>query len=485
VLAALLLAGTGCVAPPADRATEMRRPISADERRAGAEAARQVEAEIGLVRDPELEAYVQRIGARLAAQAPQQGVTYRFAIADMPETNAFALPGGWIYVSRGLLALANSEAQLANVIGHEIGHVAAHHHSRQQSRATSVGVLSALGTIAAAVLGGPEAAQVVGSLGQLAGAGLIASYSRDQEREADEIGQELAARAGYDPAAMAGFLDALGREAQVGQRGPARRPSFLDSHPATPERVGTTRARARTLQVRASPPFAPTREAFLDEIKGIAIGPDPAQGLFSDTRFLHADLDLHVRFPSEWRTQNSAARVAAASPRGDALIQLEGQGQGDDPREAAEKFLERESLRVVSHRPLRVEGLRAYELIGTTSEAAAHITWIAYRGSVYRITGMSSPGSFRSYQALFERTARSFRPLTSAERGLFKKRVLEIAVAQPRETLESLGRRTRNGWGIEQTAVANGLRPGEPLAAGTLVKVAVEYPYQPARSRLE
>jgi predicted Zn-dependent protease len=447
--------------------------------RTGAEAAEQVEAEMGLVRDPELSAYVQQVGARLAAHSPRQDLRYRFAIADMPETNAFALPGGYIYVSRGLLALANSEAQLANVIGHEIGHVAAHHHARQQARATNVGILSALGTVAAAILGGAEAAQMVGSLGQLAGAGSIASYSREQERESDDIGQRIAAQSGYDPGAMAEFLGALGRESQVGQHGATRAPSFLDSHPSTPERVGATRSRAATLAVRSSPAFAPTREKFLALLEGLMVGPDPAQGIFEGTRFLHADMDLSLRFPAEWQTQNSPARVAGGSPRGDALIALELQGRGDDPRAAAEQFLAQQRLNVARSHPLRVNGLRAFELVGAAQDAAAHITWIAYRGSVYRISGLASPAQFRNYEALFAKTAGSFRPLTPAERGRFKQRVLTLATAQAGETLEDLGRRTGNAWGIEQTAVANGLRPGDPLEAGRRLKIAVDKPYQP------
>jgi predicted Zn-dependent protease len=479
VIAACFLVVPGCAANPASGERSVILSSTDEEKQTGAEAAEQVEAELGLVRDPELVAYVQRIGARLAEHSPRQDVSYRFAIADMAETNAFALPGGYIYVSRGLLALANSEAQLANVIGHEIAHVAARHHARQQSRATGVGILSALGTVAAAILGGPEAAQVVGSLGQIAGAGFIASYSREQERESDDLGQRIAAHSGYDPGAMADFLAALGRESQIGQHGAARAPSFLDSHPATPERVGATRSRAATLAVRSSPAFAPTREKFLALLEGLMVGPDPAQGMFEGTRFLHADMDLSLRFPSEWRTQNSPARVAGGSPRGDALIALELQGRGDDPRAAAQQFLARQPLRVVRSRPLRVNGLRAFELIGAAQDAAAHVTWIAYRGSVYRISGLASPTQFRSYEALFANTAGTFRPLTPVERRRFKQRVLTIATAQAGETLEELGRRTGNAWGIEQTAVANGLRPGDPLEAGRRVKIAVEKPYEP------
>src|SRR5262245_41044732 len=150
----------------------------------GRQASQEVEQATGPVQAPQLTPPAAALGPRRAQRSPRRDVSYRFAVADMPEPNAFALPGGYIYVSRGLLAIANSEAELANVIGHEIGHVAARHAAQREVRATGIGVLATLGTIAAAVAGSGEAVQAVGQLGQLAGAGLLASYGRDQEREA-------------------------------------------------------------------------------------------------------------------------------------------------------------------------------------------------------------------------------------------------------------------------------------------------------------
>ena len=195
LLAAVLAIGCSTTVNPVTGQREVTTMSPSREAAVGRDAASQVAAEIGLVNDPELTRYVSAIGERLAAKSPRQDVVYRFHVADMPEANAFALPGGYIYVSRGLLALANDEDELANVIGHEIGHVAARHSAQRETRAMGVGILSTLGTVAAGVLGGAGAAQAASQLGQVAGAGLIASYGRDQERQADEVGQKMAADA--------------------------------------------------------------------------------------------------------------------------------------------------------------------------------------------------------------------------------------------------------------------------------------------------
>ncbi|MCP5069568.1 MAG: M48 family metalloprotease, partial [bacterium] len=257
---------------------------------------------MGLVDDPELSAYVRAIGARLAANSPRQDTKYEFRVVDMPEANAFALPGGYIYVSRGLLTLCNSEEELANVMGHEVGHVAARHSAQRETRAAGAGLLTALGTILAGAYGGAEAAQTVGQIGQVAGAGLIASYGRDQERQADSVGQRLSARSGWDPHQMSTFLRTLEADGRLAHGN--RAPSFFDSHPATPERVGNTAALAGTLVRAATPPIARNRADFLRRIRGIMVGPNPAEGVVDGSSFLHVGMDFRMKFPDGWNVQN-------------------------------------------------------------------------------------------------------------------------------------------------------------------------------------
>jgi predicted Zn-dependent protease len=447
---------------------------------AGRQAAEQVRQQMGLVEDPELQAYVEELGRRLAARSPGQN-EYRFAIVDMEEPNAFALPGGWIYVSRGLLALANSEDALANVLAHEIGHVAARHHAQRQTRATGVGVATILGTLAAAVLGGPSAAQAVGAIGQSAGAGLIASYSRDQERQSDEIGQQLAASAGYDPMGMATFLRSLERYERH-RLGEAREPTFLDSHPSTPERVAAAQERAEQWVGRpAGMPVASDRRAFLAQLDGLAVGPDPAEGVVRGETFLHPDLDLFVRFPSGWTVVNAPQAVMAGAPERDAALALTLQGRGDDPRRAAEEFAAR--AQGVALRDLgatRVNGLAAERARVEAEQAVVELTWIAHAGSIYRFEAAAVPRRFDAYLDRLRAAVESFRPLAAEERASIRERELRVVEARAGETLETLSRRTDNAWSPEETAIMNDLDAAQDLGSGIAVKVAREQPY-PAR----
>jgi predicted Zn-dependent protease len=437
---------------------------------------------MGLVRDPALEAYVQALGARLAALSPRQDVSYTFHVVDMAEPNAFALPGGHIYVSRGLLALTNSEDELANVIGHEIGHVAARHHARQAARAQQVGILSALGTLAAAALGGAEAAQAAGQVGQLAGATFLASYSRDQERESDEIGQRLAAQGGWNPTGMGTFLNTLGRETTLAAGGQQRYPSFLDTHPATPERVQAAGARAKQLQRGPARPIAADRGVYFAKLDGLVVDADPSAGVFDGTVFRHPDLDFRVAFPSGWQTANTPAAVGAAPQDRASVIQLTLQAQGSDARAAARQALANQGDAIVRQGATSVGSQPAWQarLSQTTQQGKVGglFTWIASGGRVYRLECIAAESRFQAFEPVCQRTVGSFRPLTRAERDEIRAHVLRVVAASSGETVAALAARSHSVWSAEWVAVANGLEPGARLERGRPVKIAVSAPYR-------
>ena len=365
----------------------------------GRQAAQEVEQSIGLVRDPELTTYVDALGQRLAQHSPRRDVSYRFYVADMPEPNAFALPGGYIYVSRGLLVIANSEAELANVIGHEIGHVAARHASQRETRSVGVGLLSALGTIVAGVAAGGQAAQAVSQLGQIAGAGLIASYGRDQERQADEVGQKLAAESGWDPGAVSHFFTTLERQTTL-EHG-EQLPSFLDSHPMTSERAQATAARARTLAVTPAAPVAATQAAFLARVRGSADRAGSRRRACSGARASCTPASSsRSTSRSGWQTQNAADAVGAISPQRDALVVLETQGPPGDPQRrrrevrAGERHRRSRTPRAgawtACRRSTRCRGGRR-----RTGRSCSIFTWIAHPRVMLRLTGMSPQARYR------------------------------------------------------------------------------------------
>ena len=292
-IASCAVLALACATNPLTRRSELVLVSEQAEIESGNAAAQQVAAEIGIVDAPALTDYVGAVGARVAAHAPPRSHGYRFQILDQDEPNAFALPGGHVYVSRGLLALAHREDELAGVISHEVVHVAGRHHAQRQTRLAGVGILALPGVLAGAILG--PIGDLIAAPGVLAGVGALASYSRSQELEADRFGQEMAAAAGYDPGALGEFLIALERDMQL-RLGEPREPGWLDSHPSNPERAKQAAEHAADLSPAPEPAIAPG-EAFARRIDGLLVDQNPAEGVFEGARFLHPDLGFRIEFP--------------------------------------------------------------------------------------------------------------------------------------------------------------------------------------------
>jgi predicted Zn-dependent protease len=460
---ALCALACGANTPARERPREVILRSEDVDRKVGEESAQDVKAQLGLIEDPELVAYVAKVGARLARHAPNRNFEYSFQVVDQEAPNAFALPGGFIFVSRGLLALANSEDQLANVLGHEIVHVAARHAAARQEVGSSLPA----------------------KLDWLRG-GYLASYGRDQEREADDLGQKLAAAAGYDPEGLVHFMRDLDHTERL-EFGSSRLPSFWDTHPSTQSRVAEAAARANMTEWTRETPIAAGRIDFLRLMDGIAIGARAAEGVFVADRFMHADLDLFIHFPPSWKTINTHNAVGAISPKRDAQIFLEIQGPGDDVERAAGEYVAElaasgfrlksaQPLRIGSHAAFRVEG----QLLGGPGGVLeARLTWLARGASIYRFTAVAPAGIFQRYTGSFLNVPRSLRSLTDRERAKIQEMRLRIAVAISGESLAELSERTGNRWDIQQTAVMNDLFADHVLDAGQLVKIAVTEDYFP------
>lgn len=438
-----------------------------DDRRVGADQTAQIEAELGLVDDPELNRFVRSVAVRLLRYAPNRPFDYEFKIVDQSVPNAFALPGGKIYVSRGLLALTTTEDELAGVLGHEITHAAERHAAARIDYSRRLNPFS-IGLLRAA---------------------RIAAYGREQELDADRGGQLLAAKAGYDPTGIASFLRKLDASERY-KVGWARLPFFLATHPTSPERSSIALDRAATLQWTPEPGVSATEElAYLGVIDGLIIGDDPAGGLFDEeNRFVHPELDFSIRFPQGWETMNTNKAVRALSPRRDAQATLTVIGGGEKPlEEIVDDFLEEEfegiEVRVRERRELKVGELPAIRVAGRSAGFGpglhVQMTFVRYNDLVYRLTVLSLPGADRKYRGRSHAFARSFRPLD--EEGTRSLRVTRIRVARAleNETLKDLSERTRNELEVVFTGVLNGIYASTPLEARTPVKIGIAEPYLP------
>lgn len=470
----------GCAINPVSGRPQFVLVSEQGEKKMGEQEAKRVEREMGFIDNAPLTAYVDAIGQRLAAHSPRQDVQYRFHVVDAPEPNAFALPGGYVYVTRGLLVLVNSEDELAGVIGHEIGHVAARHTVQQITRTAPFAVVTNL-SAAVTGLASPLLGQVVGGVGGLASGLVLAPFSRDQEREADRVGQQLAAAAGWNPGALANLLGTLQREEEL-QGNAARRFSFLASHPSTPERVANTTAYAKELQRGSSDPICATRAAVLARLNGLVVGQGAAQGVFAGQSFLHPELNFFVRFPPEWTAQNAREEVGAVSPDQSAVVLLGMVGEGSDPLAGA-RALERDSgSPVVQNTTLgTVGGLPAARMRARartdSGEVGLENTWIAYGGHIYQILGVAPIRRSDAFLAVYEAVVQSFRPLQPAERAGICEDRLRIVERHRDETLAAVTARAQSRWKAEMVAVVNEVSTGELLATGQLLKIAVTEPY--------
>ena len=459
---ALFTLACGASTPARERPREVILRSEDVDRKVGEESAQDVKAQLGLIEDPELVAYVAKVGARLARHAPKRNFEYSFQIVDQEPPNAFALPGGFIFVSRGLLTMTNNEDELANVLGHEIVHVAARHAAAQQEVGRSLPA----------------------KLDWLRG-GYLASYGRDQEREADRSGQRLSAIAGYDPEGLVRFLRELEHTERL-EFGSSRLPGFWDTHPSTKSRVIEAAARADMTEWTREKPIAAAQVDFLRRMEGLAIGARASEGVFVADRFMHADLDLFIHFPPGWKTANTHRAVGALSPKRDAQIFLEIQAPGDDVERAAGEYVAglagsgfrvagTQLLRLGPHPAFRVDG----HFLGPGGQLQVQLTWLAREGSIYRFTAVAPAAVFRRYTGSFLNVPRSLRGLEAHERAKIQELRLRIAVARSGESLTELSERTANRWDIQQTAVMNDLFVDHVLEPGQLVKIAVSEDYLP------
>jgi predicted Zn-dependent protease len=466
--AACLLAlglNSGCARNPVTGQLQLALISEAQEIQMGQEGAQQVARTLGLVDDPALQSYVNELGLRLAATSERPDLPWSFAVVDDPTPNAFALPGGPIFITRGLMSLMGTEAQLATVLGHEIGHVTARHHVTRLSRAQ----LAQLGL----GVGGLFFPQLQ-ALGDLAGVGLqlvFLSHGREAERQADDLGFAYALQQGYDVREMALVFESLMRLGEDQQRSAI--PSWLMTHPAPAERIQTTQQRLAEMTAPAGQ-LRIGAQSYLDRVNGMVYGVNPRNGFFRNGLYLHPELRFQMGFPGQWQRQNLAHAVMAISPQQNAALQLT-LAQDGTIDAAAQRFLRQQGVQVgqstrttLSGLPAILASFRAQTQEGQLQGLAA---FIAHDGRIYQALGFSPVGAYSTYDQLFQQALRSFAPLTDPQVLAIQPNRLRIVRTTETMSLAQFDQRFPSAVPIEELAVLNQVTgAGAVIPGGTLMK---------------
>ena len=405
LISALLLCS--CIRNPATGKLQLDLVSHDQEVQMGQQAKQETEQTIGVYKEkPALNDYVAALGRDLAAVSPEPQDPFSYEIVDDSSVNAFALPGGPIFVTRGILGYLNTEAELAAVMGHETGHVVAHHSANQMSKAELAQVGLGIGAAVSPALG---------SLAQAAGAGLqllFLKYSRDDETQADELGFRFMTKAGFDPNQMLPLFAML--DGVTKQGGGGKTPEWLQTHPNPGNRSEATQQRLKTELKGSTAGMKVKRDEYLKAIDGIVFGEDPRQGYFKGDAFLDPSLKFQWTLPKGWAHQNSPQAVAAQSPKQDAILQLQAAGKMS-PEEAAQKLFSQQGI--VQGTPVEVHGAkiaRNFQAKTQQGNIEGVAAFIPYQGNTYMLLGYTGAGGLATYGDTFLSSMGSFGELKDA-----------------------------------------------------------------------
>lgn len=440
----------------------------------GAQEHAKIEQTFGKFIDGPLHTYVNTIGQKVAQNTERPDVQYRFYVIDSPMVNAFALPGGYIYVTRGLMALANNEAELAAVIGHEIAHVTARHSAERMSQ----GFLTQLGAV---VLSAATDSAGIARAANLGSNLYLKSYSRDQEHQADELGVRYLHRAGYDGFAMASFLNSMGMhtnlEAKIAGRN-APQANWFSTHPDTGNRVAEASAAATTYGANAQ---KLKRNEYFNALNGMVYGDSASQGFMKGQTFWHPDMGFTFTFPSGFQVNNQPTQIIGLHKGSGAVILFDAAGDKSNPDPLT--FLSRIWMKGENIRNLEsvtVNGMRAAtgSFPGTVNGKSVTVQLMAIEwkpGQFFRFQ-IAVPNNLDSASLdALKKTTYSLRRMTASEKQSVKPMRLQIITARSGDTVASLAARMPfESYRQERFRVLNGLSPNQGVAVGQKYKTIVQ-----------
>lgn len=483
-LTAALLVGCASVTNPVTGQRELTVMDERSEIAAGRKAHEEVLQEYGAYANPRLQAYVNELGQRLAKQSHRQNLAWHFTVLDSPEINAFALPGGYVYVTRGLMAYLESEAELAAVLGHEIGHVTARHGAQRATRRQTAGLGVLAATLLGAVLevkGVSGATDIAETLSQGVAAGYLASYSRDQESQADKLGAEYLARINYDPKNMIDVIRMLKSQeqfaadtARIEGRSPPAGAGWLATHPSNDKRLQDI----IQFSAQYKGQYADVgRARYLQAIDGMTFGESREQGVTRGRHFYHEPLGIALTAPEGWKVQNSREAVALVNAAGDAglIVQVAPPQAGNSHEEIMRKVFKLERWRM---RRLALGSFPATHFVGvsrnrqgqTQAIEATVVSGPSSRNFLLFYGAKDAPALQRARGKIQEAES-SFRALTGAAAAAARPWLLRT-LAYPRGGFAQLARQSPlSGNAERQLRLINGVYPSGEPPPGQLVKV--------------
>lgn len=474
LIVGFLLGGLACSRNPVTGKRQVILMSKEQEIALGQQSHPQVVATMGLYENAQLQNFINEKGKAMAAISHRPDLPYQFYIVDSPVVNAFAVPGGYVYFTRGIMAHFNNEAEFAGVLGHEIGHITAQHAGRQQTSQ----LFGTLGAIAGAILV-PQLGESIMQGAQV----LFLKYSRDHESESDKIGVEYSSKIGYNAVEMANFFGTIKR---IQDNSGQQVPTFLSTHPDPGNRQTRVTGLAKEFQAANPAQYKVERERYLRMIDGIVFGEDPKQGFVENDMFYHPVLKFQFPVPRGWKHQNSPEQFQMAPSDGkSAMILMLAKGNSLD--EAAQTMVNELKLTVIENGKTTINGNPALVLISrqnpqqqqgqqqqqTAANTLQLATWlIQYNGSIYALHGLSSAADFNGRLNSFRSVAENFRALTDPDK--INRQPERVRVVQAprsgtfRDVMTALNMPASR---IEELGVLNSLKVGDQVQAGTLVKV--------------
>jgi len=435
----------------------------------GREAAQQAAQSIGLYQDDELQSYVSRIGKKLAADSERPNLPWSFQVVDDPSVNAFALPGGFIFVTRGLMTHLSSEAELVSVLGHEIGHVTGRHSVEQMSKAQ----IAQIGLIAGMILK-PELANY-GDLAQTGLGLLFLKYGRDDEREADDLGLRYLVDEGYDPREMPLVFETLRRVSEREAQG-GRVPGWLSTHPTPEDRIQRIESEVAKLD-RDFSRATVGRERYLQAMDNVVYGQNPREGYFRGNTFIQPELGFQINFPQGWKVSNQKQAVGAISPREDAVVVLTLSNQ-NSPQQAAQEFFSQQGI--VQGQALQADlgGMPGVARVfgvqrGQSGDLQGVAGFVEYGNRVYQILGYTLANNWRGYSDELSSALASFSRVTDRRLLSVEPQRLDVVTLPSSMTLQEFDRRYPSSVDLQTVAIINQAQPSTRFEAGTEVKRVV------------